>query len=87
MTNFDHDSSQLSSSPNSKDLSRYSCKPIVGIKQLQISWLNGLLSTDASSFIQLSTTQQPSLLHNTTGQSMIKNCLLLWTAAENGEIG
>ena len=78
-TNFEHDSSQLLSSHNLIEPLRHLWKMMLAIKQLLISCLNTTSSTDASSFIQLSSMRKPSPLQNATGQSMIKNCSQLWT--------
>ena len=67
--------------------SRQSYKLMLAIKQLLVSCLNLMSSTDASSYIQLSTMQKPSPSYNATGQSMIRNSSLLWTTSGNGETG
>ena len=87
LTNFKDNSSLLTSSPNLIEPSRQSWKPMQAIKQLLVSCLNTTSSMDASNFIQLSNTQQPSPLYNVTGQSMIRNYSLLWTVSGSGETG
>ena len=74
---FEEDSSHPSSSPNLIELWRQSWKPMLAIKQLLVFCINTMLSMDANSLIQFSSMQNPSQLYNTTGQSIIKNFLLL----------
>ena len=84
LMNYKYNCFHLPSSSNWTEPLRELWKPILIIKRLLVSCLNIILSTDVSSFIQLSTMQKPTSLHKPSGSPITSKCSLSQTIDGNG---